>query len=181
MSYFLSLPEKARTDLLRVASAVEGVLPEKRNAWRFFTRDEERDQLSRIGEISRWSGSHKRFLYVISRLTRDPSDEVVFRAFKNAKDAKEGKCNYAQANERPSPHLYVGSSQKLAQRVKEHLGYGNKKTYSLQLNAWARDLNLHLEVCCAQYPAHTSPEVLQALEDALWYELEPMFGRKGPR
>lgn len=179
MFYFQSLPEKTRTNLLRVVSAVEDVLPEKTRAWEFFTGTEKPDGLSLIGEISRWSGSGP-FLYVIHRLTSAPSDEVVFRAFKNAKDAKEGKCNYARLNA-PSPCLYVGGSQKVDQRMKEHLGYASKVTYSLQLNAWARDLNLHLEVCCAQYPAHTSPEVLQALEDTLWHELKPMFGRRGPR
>ncbi len=35
MAYFQSLPQKAEKDLLRKASAVKGVLPEKIEAWEF--------------------------------------------------------------------------------------------------------------------------------------------------
>jgi len=42
-------------------------------------------------------------------------------------------------------------------------------------------LNLELGFTCAKYPVDVSEEVLQALEDTLWDQLKPMFGRKGRR
>ena len=73
------------------------------------------------------------------------------------------------------------SSYNLLKRLKEHLGYGAKDTYALQLAHWAREMNLDIEVVCAEYPEGIGQEILQTLEDTLWETLKPMFGRKGQR
>ena len=135
MTYFQSLPQKAEKDLLRKASAVKGVLPEKIEAWEFSTGafEKEGDARPLIDKIKQWSRAGGRFLYVISRLTDSPSNEVVLQAFEHAKDAEKGERQYARLNE-PSSTLYVGSSEKeIHRRIKEHLGFGHKQTYSLQL------------------------------------------------
>jgi hypothetical protein len=66
-------------------------------------------------------------------------------------------------------------------RLKEHLGYGAKATFSLQLAHWTTGLDLELKFICARYRNSAQPDVFQALEDTLWDLLQPMFGRKGRR
>ena len=75
--------------------------------------------------------------------------------------------------------FYVGSSQSVAKRLKEHLGFGAGKTYALQLVHWARPLSLELDFVCAKYAENTPIEAIQALEDTLWETSKPMFGRQG--
>jgi hypothetical protein len=75
--------------------------------------------------------------------------------------------------------LYVGSSRSLATRLRDHLGFGPKGTYALQLLHWAPPLSLQLEFVCARYAEDTPTEVIAALEDTLWEARRPMFGRKG--
>ena len=77
--------------------------------------------------------------------------------------------------------MYVGSSEKVYQRLKEHLGFGAQGTYSLQLTCWANSFDLEIEFECAKYSATIGRKVLQVLEDTLWAELLPMFGRQGAR
>lgn len=102
------------------------------------------------------------------------------RAYAAAKD-NDGDRAWARLNDHVGDSFYVGSSQSIAKRVAEHLGYGARQTYALHLRHWARDLGLTLDLVCAQYPDDTPLPVLQALEDALWQARRPMFGRQGRR
>ena len=45
----------------------------------------------------------------------------------------------------------------------------------------ARSIDLEIKFECAKYPPGTSKIALQVLEDTLWEELLPMFGRQGVR
>lgn len=182
MTDFASLPGIVNTNLERLAIAVRDVLPLKTKSWNIRTRDlaESGDEPALVGEVKNWAGNGGRYLYTISRESSDPSNENLANSFAHAKASEKGERAYARLN-LPSSCIYVGSSGKIHQRIKEHLGYGAKGTYSLQLSAWATSLGLDLELRCAQYPANTPPDVLQVLEDALWSQLRPMFGRQGAR
>ena len=103
---------------------------------------------------------------------------MVERAFVKAKDRKTHKRAYPHLNA-PGTCLYVGSSRSLATRFRDHLGFGPKGTYALQLVHWAPQLSLQLEFVCARYAEDTPAEVIAALEDTLWDARRPMFGRKG--
>jgi hypothetical protein len=138
------------------------------------------EEPSLIQLVKDWAGKSGLYLYAISRVSLVPSNEIVSHAFSVAKASEKGKRAYARLNT-PSSCIYVGSSEKIHQRIKEHLGYGAKGTYSLQLAAWAVPHNLSLKLWCAQYSEDTASGVLQALEDTLWSELKPMFGRQGAR
>jgi hypothetical protein len=83
------------------------------------------------------------------------------------------------ASQRAGTCFYVGSSRSLATRFRDHLGFGAKGTYALQLVHWAPPLSLQLEFVCARYAEDTPPEVIAVLEDTLWEARRPMFGRKG--
>lgn len=182
MTDFASLSGIAHANLERLALAVRDVLPLKTKSWNVRTRGlaDGGDAPALVGEVKNWARNGGLYLYTISRQSSDPSNENLAGSFAHAKASEKGQRAYARSNA-PSPCIYVGSSGKIHQRIKEHLGYGAKGTYSLQLSAWAASLSLHLKLWCAQYPASTPPDVLQALEDALWSQLRPMFGRQGAR
>lgn len=95
--------------------------------------------------------------------------------------------NYSQpANKRSrfnkqhsiSPCLYVGSSQSLRKRFKEHCGLCNEATYALKFRDWLTDFPAKIEFHYCQI--HTDDqEILQSLEDGLWLRLKPVFGKYG--
>jgi hypothetical protein len=130
-----------------------------------------------IEAIRHWRIEDQKAVYFIEVDTRIDLPEVQ-RIFKRAKD--EGSRAYCRLND-TSHCLYVGRSDELPTRIWQHLGYGHGKTYALQLSHWAQPLRLCFELHCAQYPRDTEGDVLQAIEDQLWDEKKPMFGRRGPR
>lgn len=77
-----------------------------------------------------------------------------------------------------SCHLYVGTSKDPIKRFLEHLGFGSKSTYALQMAYWCGELSGALRIEAAFYNS-VSSEVLCQLEDRLWMEKSPMFGRRG--
>ncbi|MFD2679043.1 hypothetical protein [Camelimonas lactis] len=76
--------------------------------------------------------------------------------------------------------LYVGRSSNLLGRIKQHIIGGPKATYAMHMSTWAYDLEGLVQIHAAAYP-DAEDDVLQALEDALWDELTPLFGKRGPR
>jgi len=130
-----------------------------------------------------------RLLYVIT-VDAGANLQRIFSAFQSRElDATEeigavsGKRAYSRFNgiNEESRCLYVGQSKDICKRLREHCGHGARRTYSLQLNHWAATLHLPLRLHCAHYVNSVNNDMLQALEDRLWNELKPMFGRRGPR
>lgn len=74
--------------------------------------------------------------------------------------------------------IYVGSSASLRDRVKQHLGFGPKSTYALQLGDWLKG---HEVTCTLEYFAVSTQEqrTLEDIEDGYWQLLRPLFGKKG--
>lgn len=130
-------------------------------------------------EIKKWRIKDQKSIYFIEVDTRTDLPGIR-RAFDDAKRKDKASRAYCRLND--ARHcLYVGRSDELHARVWQHLGYGHGKTYALQLSHWAHTLHLRFELYCAQYPRDTENDVLQAIEDQLWDEKKPMFGRRGPR
>ncbi|GHT94408.1 hypothetical protein FACS1894141_1020 [Spirochaetia bacterium] len=75
--------------------------------------------------------------------------------------------------------LYVGSSiTDVNTRLKQHLGITESKTtYALHLKYWWKDATLQITVY--QFNDDIEDYVLQFIEDCLWEENKPIFGRKG--
>jgi hypothetical protein len=117
-------------------------------------------------------------VYAISML--DGSEEVrkIVRDFFSESKAKGDRRS--RDNLRTSQVLYVGSSRKMAVRLREHLGFSSRQTYALKLSEWYPAADLPLEFNCAVY-AGASVAAVAALEDALWERMQPMYGRKGAR
>ena len=177
---FAELPRRAQESLERISAAVEGVVPTAVASWPIEVSKlpAEANDCPILGEVRAWAGGSERCLYYIDCITPDADLVAVEDAFKHAKKRAKKTRAYPRPNA-PSSCLYVGSSQSVAKRLEDHLGYGAPGTYALQLRHWAGPLSLRLEFVCAKYPDATLYSVVQALEDALWEGRTPMFGRQG--
>jgi hypothetical protein len=176
---FLSLPELARVRLEDLSRRVQGVAP---NSTRAFQIESalllpNTPPSAFLRDIDVWVKRKRPYLYYLQIIGSSnlSSMEKAFTVEKSKSDRA-----YARFNSQ-SKVLYVGSSSDIGKRIREHLGYGAKATYALQLAHWCRNLNLSLEFVLAEYSTTTDSDLLQTLEDTLWDNLHPMFGRKGSR
>ena len=169
---------KAQTNLLQLATIIASIKPIETRSWKFTA-----NQLQPGGElpevvldVSRWAGKGNRYLYVIRLLTEKVDLSKIEDVFITAKTKEDGRA-YPRFNHQ-SRCLYVGGSRGMRQRLKDHLGYGSISTYGLHLAHWTNHLPFELEFMCAKLQAGYDPGVYQLIEDALWDEMSPMFGRK---
>lgn len=181
---FQTLPADARAGLARLSTALEGQVPDEIRTWKFSTSDfPDTGEIPQIvRNVHDWAGGKGSFLYYL--MVSQPANLQEIRScFLRAKTEQQTgkKRAYARAIHIVSNCIYVGGSQTVSERLKQHLGYANAGTYALHLYHWAVPLALNLELVCARYPSETPKEALQALEDSLWERLQPMFGRKGNR
>ena len=179
-SAFSALPAQTQAALARISAAVESVLPVEVRSWTIDVSalPTEAAGSSLIQEVSDWAGASKTCLYYFDCRSTSIDLANVERAFAKAKARKAHRRAYPRFNGQGTC-FYVGSSQSVATRLKEHLGFGASRTYALQLVHWARPLSLELDFVCAKYAEHTPFGIIQALEDTLWETRKPMFGRRG--
>lgn len=85
---------------------------------------------------------------------------------------KDNIKNYVGVNS--DKYLYVGSSKEVKKRLKEHLGFGYKSTFSLHLNKWFENKKIQIEL----YKV-ANDKNLQLFEDLLWENYKPFLGRQG--
>ena len=149
---FDELPALTQDTLAEVSAAVAGVLPAEVRSWPIDATDlpDEAAVLRLLKEVSEWVGASKACLYYFDCRSADVDLATVERAFVKAKARKAHKRAYPHLNA-PGTCLYVGSSRSLATRFRDHLGFGPKGTYALQLVHWAPPLSLQLEFVCARY------------------------------
>jgi GIY-YIG catalytic domain len=75
-----------------------------------------------------------------------------------------------------SEYLYVGSSKNIKSRIRQHLGDGNLRTYSLHLKHWfPKKINLALYIYEIDSQNH---EVIEAIEQGIWDIIKPIFGKR---
>ena len=177
---FSGLPTQTQSALASLSSAVAGVTPIDVRTWQVNITNlpAEKIGLPLIQQVSEWAGKSKACLYYFECNSPNVDLAKVEREFADAKAHEDSDRAYPRLNV-SGRCFYVGSSQSVAKRLTEHLGYGARKTYALQFIHWARPLSLHLEFVCAKYPESTPSAVIQALEDTLWETKIPMFGRQG--
>lgn len=121
------------------------------------------DELSLLNDV-------KTAIYIIEEINRN--EEQTFLDLQKYKDTKERNCPKLN---KPSNIMYIGSSTTdIKKRLKEHMGFGNKNTYSLQLKYWFKG---QYKITVQVYDV--SREVLQIIEDNLSYQLKPAFGKLG--
>jgi hypothetical protein len=121
--------------------------------------------------------SKGRYIYYFSAKEDTQFIQSTFKDFIADKksDTKLSKLN---ANHSGSLCLYVGSSNSLRKRFKEHCGFANNKTYALKLSHWLGNPKPQLSFNYIEV-ADADQLILQHLEDALWREFKPLFGKTG--
>ena len=101
------------------------------------------------------------------------------RDIQNSEDFEEKK-DFCRAIHSDSSYLYVGRSQKLKSRLKQHLDAGSEGIFAMHMLRWTSSINATIKVYCYQFDKQPNL-VVQALEDGLWDCFQPMFGRKGEK
>lgn len=77
--------------------------------------------------------------------------------------------------------LYVGSSAKVARRLREHLWRAPDATYALHLSRWCSGGPGSIRVNVRHLLGSVTEGARQDLEDTLWHQRRPLFGKSGGR
>lgn len=93
------------------------------------------------------------------------------------------KVKLSKYNKRFSTVLYVGSSTTdFKTRIKNHLGTEGAGVYSLHLSKWDNSLQYDLKISAYQVISQTEQIVerfiVEILEQQIWDELKPVFGKR---
>lgn len=177
---FENLAADTQRALTKLAAAVSTVQPIATKTFAFRTgdlvlRQEPVELVRRVGD---WAGSKGRFVYFVETDAVDGAIEALYLAVSHARETNSDGRKYARL-QKPNHVLYVGSSQGLKMRFREHLGYASKSVFALQLAHWANVHDAPVRFTAARYAQTVSDEILGALEDQLWSQLKPMLGRQG--
>ena len=119
---FNSLPAQAQKALRELSDAVIGFLPTDMRSWSISTANlvPGAKTVPLVAEVKKWKGCDIAFLYFF-RLTNNVDLEEVECAYADAKAHRTNERAYSRLMA-SSTYLYVGRSQNISQRLKEHLG-----------------------------------------------------------
>lgn len=108
----------------------------------------------------------------------DQRNEDIVKTLRKYKDKKQRSCPKIVRNRSlDSRYLYCGSKKEgLLDRFTQHLGFGSKDTYALQLLYWAKEINLELEFHYAWLNPNYK-EMTELLESALAEKAKPLVGK----
>jgi hypothetical protein len=125
---------------------------------------------------------HARFKYIYTFSLPDNCQvSSVYERYKAAKNGRKAERAYARLNPQVSCCLYVGSSNDLIPRIKQHLGFGPKGTFAMQLCHWCENASLDLTLKIYSFASKIDKKAFQAFEDGVWESLKPMLGRQGKK
>lgn len=148
---------------------------------RLFDFRELRDPKSVESKIKQQLKQKHPFIYLIFANEAACISKIV-STFKVSKETDKDR-KYSRINEEEdagnSRCLYVGSSNPGFARFKQHFGLKAKKTYSLQLLAWASELSGGIEIDTIEFLDEKNSRLLPFIEDALADIYKPAFGRRG--
>ena len=169
-------------DLTLIIDELKNIRLEEQLSYKFNTNDLQSAQFVEdfLSEI-RKRIDHKKYKYIYTFHLPDSSTvDDVYASYKASKESKKSERAYARLNKR-SRYLYVGSSKGLVPRIKQHLGFGPKGTFAMQLCYWCEDLDLDIILNIYAFGNSTNIKAFQAFEDGAWNVLRPMLGRQGKK
>ncbi|PPK37613.1 hypothetical protein CD175_15155 [Pseudomonas laurylsulfatiphila] len=167
------------SNLRKLAEVVEGTaIDSHHDACIPFSEIREDYPAQTLESLTSWSNTDARYIYQFS--VESNVYEELHGAFKEAKLSRKNDRAYCRLNP-ASALLYVGSSCDLGARIKQHLGFGNKGTYAMQLRYWLPEREGVLHIQAWRFSNEIDGAVVQAIEDGLWASNKPMFGRQGAR
>ncbi|CAM1365843.1 conserved hypothetical protein [Tenacibaculum litoreum] len=124
-----------------------------------------------------------RYVYLIRYLATEDTSDKIKKAFedfssKNTPKRKGITFNLSKYNKHHnSKYLYVGTSKKLKNRIKQHLGLSSsKQTYSLHLIHWFPK-QIDLEIIIIKVSSENKM-VFESIEQAYWDNCKPLFGKR---
>jgi len=128
--------------------------------------------------------SEEDYIYFLKVVGKVNTNTELFNLLENEKNThiEEKKKDLPRINtdHKGTQYLYVGRSQKLRTRLRQHLGSNYVGTYGLHMQRWAQGINEKIEI--QYYKLDQQDNLLvQAVEDSLWLKLKPAFGRKGDK
>jgi len=77
--------------------------------------------------------------------------------------------------------LYVGGSEGIRRRLREHIGSAPVGTYALNMQRWCPEFDGVVTVSVQSFSPEVHRDCRQDLEDTLWDSLQPIFGKRGAR
>ncbi len=169
-------------DLVLIIDDIKNIRFEEKLSYKFNTKDLQNDQFVEnfLNNIKKQINHNKyKYLYIFCLPDDFPLDSI-YNSYKNAKESKKSERAYARLN-RKSRCLYVGSSKGLILRIKQHLGFGPKRTFAMQLCYWCENLDLDITLNTYAFGNSISIKAFQAFEDGAWNSLKPMLGRQGKK
>ena len=169
-------------DFVSIIEELKNIRFEEKLSYKFNTKDLHNDQFVEnfLNKIKKQINHNKyKYIYTFWLPDNSPSDSI-YNRYENAKKSKESERAYARLNTKSSC-LYVGSSKELIPRIKQHLGFGPKGTYAMQLWYWCENLDLDITLNIYVFGNGISINAFQAFEDGAWNSLKPMLGRQGKK
>jgi len=124
--------------------------------------------------------THKSMLYIIKAnfISKNYKEKISEAQKKNVfAMARINKNNFDYTASK-NICLYVGSSHNIYKRLLEHLGFGAQKTFALHLEKWWDNLPIQIEI---YEVCNNENDALQIIEDILWEQNKPLFGRQGKK
>lgn len=140
-----------------------------------------------------------------TKINNDDCGIYIFFCDNNVKDiikefypkSKKGE-NYSKYNEEnfedkvkenPLNCLYVGSSEELKSRLRQHCDDKLKGPYAMHIGSWNNWLTLEelkagqiiIKILKLENKNEYFPEQIQFYEDVLWDYYKPLLGRRGPK
>ncbi|MFH1991718.1 MAG: GIY-YIG nuclease family protein [Pseudomonadota bacterium] len=169
-------------DLVSTIDDIKNIRFEEKLSYKFNTNDLQNVQFVEkfLNNIKKQINHNKyKYIYTFCLPDNFPLDSI-YNRYKNAKESKKSERAYARLNIK-SRCLYVGSSKGLIPRIKQHLGFGPKGTYAMQLCYWCENLDLDITLNIYAFDNNISIKAFQAFEDGAWNSLKPMLGRQGKK
>jgi len=169
-------------DLASIIDDMKNIRFEEQLSYKFNTNDLQNARFVEnfLNDIKKQI-NHKEYKYIYTFYLPDNfALDIICNRYKNAKETMKSERAYARLN-KESRCLYVGSSKGLIPRIKQHLGFGPKGTFAMQLCYWCKDLDLDITLNIYAFGNGISTKVFQAFEDGAWNFLRPMLGRQGKK
>jgi hypothetical protein len=146
-----------------------------------------RDQVSLISILKQVKNSTDPLIYIFECVNLKEKRQLIenFRLYIKSNGLVidgQSRLTTARFNDTDSDVLYLGSVMgNFRSRIKQHLGWGHSKTYSLQLAKWDNEISYNLNVqafrICSDKNVLERSSV-ELIEQALWHNFSPVFGKK---
>lgn len=179
---FTNLAQQTHNSLTRRAVAVKNAKPLEVHAMTFRTSEVplKAEPASIAERLQHWTKLGSRWVYVFDTTATQAERKALIESFSKARDAKTTKFRYARLNDESgeSSMLYIGSSESLRTRIRNHLGYAVGPS-SLNMAYWVDMPDIEMRLQAARYPDSLPKEALCDLEDWLSVSLFPVFGKRG--